>query len=127
MADTASYIHQESVPLAELGVDQGGHIIESLVHPAGTSLAVRGHVVVELTSSLGVLLEEVEEVEWRVEAELEGTIGAVGGVLVASLLQLGGEGKYTLCNTGSPGFCEYPSVKSSSFEGNGRIRTHMQG
>lgn len=104
VADTASHIHQESITLTELCVDQGGHIVEPLVHPAGTSLAVRGHVVVELTSSLGVLLEKVEEVERRVETELEGAVGAVGGVLVASLLQLGGEGKYTLRNTGSPGF-----------------------
>lgn len=110
VADTASHIHQESIAFADFGVGQGGHIVESLVHPAGASLAIRGHVVVELASSLGVLLEKFEEVQGRVEAELESAVGAVGGVLVAILLQLGGEGKDTLCNTGSPGYCEYRSV-----------------
>lgn len=65
---------------------------------------VRGHVVVELASSLGVLFEEVEEVKRCLEAELESAVGTVGWVLVAGLLQLGGEGEHTLRDTGSPGF-----------------------
>jgi NTP pyrophosphatase (non-canonical NTP hydrolase) len=103
VAHTASHINQEGIFFTD-GLDQGRHIVEAAVHPARTSLMVRGHVVVELASSLGVLFEEVEEVKRCLEAELESAVGTVGWVLVAGLLQLGGEGEDTLRDTGSPGF-----------------------
>lgn len=60
------------------------------------------HVVVELGGGFGVLLEELEEVEGCVEAQLEAAVGAVGGVLVVRFLQLGGEGEDTGCDAGGP-------------------------
>lgn len=39
-----------------------------------------------------------------VKAELEAAVGAVIWVLVAGLLELGGEGEDTLCDAGSPIF-----------------------
>jgi hypothetical protein len=61
-------------------------------------------VVVESSSSLGVLLKELEEMEGCVKAELEAAVGTVIWVLVAGLLELGGEGEDTLCDAGSPIF-----------------------
>lgn len=94
VADAATDVDEEGVVLAGLGVvDQTRDVVEADVHPAGTALAVDGHVVVELLGGFGVVLDELEEVLLGVEAELEAAVEAVGGVAVAVFLQLGGEGE----------------------------------
>lgn len=102
MAHATANINQQKVLVTGIHVDQAWHVVETDIHPARAALVVGGHVVVELCGSFGVLLEELEEVERCVEAQLEATVGAVGGVLVVGLLQLGGEGEDTGCDAGCP-------------------------
>lgn len=60
------------------------------------------HVIVELASSLWVLLHELEEVEIGSESALEGTLLAVGWVSIAILPELGRESKYAGGDAVSP-------------------------
>lgn len=72
---------------------QRRHGVEADIHPAGSALVVCGHVVVELNGMLGVLFQEIEEVEVRFEAVLESCVGAVVGVAIVVLLQVSREGE----------------------------------
>ena len=53
-------------------------------------------MVVKPACSIGVLLEELEEVKRCFEAKLEGAIGTVIWGFVAGLLELGRQGEDTL-------------------------------
>lgn len=104
MAHATAHIDQQNILIANSWhVDQARHVVETDIHPARAALVVGGHVIVELGGGFGVLFEELEEVEWGVEAKLEGTVSAIGGVLVVGSLQLGGEGEDTGCDAGGPG------------------------
>lgn len=102
MAHITSHVNQQNIVVTDSRVDQNRYDVEADIHPARAALVVGGHVVIELGGSLGVLLHEFEEVKGRVEAQLEATVGAAGGVLVVCFLQLGGEGKDTCCDAGGP-------------------------
>lgn len=60
------------------------------------------HVIIELASSLWVLLHELEEVEIGSESALEGTLLAVGWIGIAILPELGRESKYAGGDAVSP-------------------------
>lgn len=59
--------------------------VEPDVHPARTALVVGGHVIVELGGMFGMVAEELEEMRVGPEAQLEGTIFAVGRVAIVVL------------------------------------------
>jgi hypothetical protein len=83
---------------------------EPLVHPTGTALVVRRHVVIELLSVGGVLFEEFEEVRGGAESVLEGGLDAVAGVDIVGFLEVGGEGQDTACYASSPGSISWASL-----------------
>lgn len=67
------------------------HGVNMLIHPAGSTLVVCGHEIVELRAELGILgifaIEELEEMIFGVESQGEGTICALGGAAIVVLLQ----------------------------------------
>lgn len=116
VAHASAHVNQKNIAVADLCTDETGYVVEADVHPARTPLVVSGHVVVELCGSLGVPLEELEEVEGCLEAELEGTVGTIRGILVACFLQVGWEGVDTCRDARGPEF-EAGSVLLSSLVG----------
>ena len=68
------------------------HGVESFVTPAALPLAVSAHVIIELFCVFGALSEPDEERILRFMRELEGPVGDVSRVAIASLLQVGRDG-----------------------------------
>lgn len=104
MSDATADVDEEDVFCADVqSLRQRLDGEESFVHPAGTSLVVRGHVVIELFRVAGVFLEVFEEVGGGAESVLEGGLDAVAGVDVVGFLEVGGEGENAVCDAASPG------------------------
>ena len=87
MADAAANVHKER------GISFGFDTLDqslldrekSLVHPAGSTLTVSTHVMVELRSERGVCLQKIEEVEVCIVSELVRAVLRIVWFLVAGL------------------------------------------
>lgn len=60
-------------------------------------------MIVELAGSLGLLTEEVKEMQIGVAPKLEATALTSGRIAVAILLEVCGESEDASCEAGSPG------------------------
>lgn len=103
MANTTADIDKQDIIRADVqSLRQRRDGEESLVHPAGTALVVRRHVVIELLRMDRVLLKVFEEVGGGAVSVLEGGFDAVAGVDVVGFLEVGGEGYDAACDAASP-------------------------
>ena len=92
MANTTAHVYEEGCFRFNILADSFHYGVEAFVTPARLSLAVAAHVVVELFCVNGILGEPDEERVLRLVCELEWTVSNISGVLIASLLQVGGDG-----------------------------------
>lgn len=88
VAHAATDIDKEDIILCDIG-EHAWHVIETDIHPARTSLVIARHVIVELASSIWVLLHKLEEVKVGSESTLESTLLAIGWVEISVFLKLG--------------------------------------
>ena len=92
MANTAAHADEEGCFGVNILADSFHYRVEAFVTPTSLSLAVAAHVVVELFCVNGILGEPGEERLLRFVCQLEWTASDVSRVLIASFLQVGGDG-----------------------------------
>lgn len=102
VADTTAHVDQKNVVRMFQLHDQVGNGVESSVHPAGPTLVVGGHVVVELRSMDGMVPQKFEEMRVGPKAQLEGAVLAVDRGTVVALSEMGRESEKSGRDAASP-------------------------